>query len=199
MGQAKVNQRKIFEQVKNRILFDDGELQLLKHTFAKNHDMVYTIRKALLQFELDANEQKAIKELSPELKTILKKVYVMEINPNVGIFQEQDFFKEVDFHQPDIGKISMEIKSRLIEREYMRQQVGLLIGEAVENKIIFKDLVPKNDYPTSEMGNVIINLSARNMIIKHIDFASQILLTSAGRPDETVEQMKERFFKDSAR
>ena len=97
MGQAKVNQRKIFEQVKNRILFDDGELQLLKHTFAKNHDMVYTIRKALLQFELDANEQKAIKELSPELKTILKKVYVMEINPNVGIFQEQDFFKEVDF------------------------------------------------------------------------------------------------------
>jgi hypothetical protein len=188
MGEAKQ------KQLKQKMRFSDSEFQVLKY-FSDNEDPLYAIRKSLLQFELNDEEQKLIDSLIPELLAMLKKILVLEIDPAAPLFSEQDFFKEVNFQEPDLAKIALEIASRMIEEEYMTQQFEELSGKK-NRKIIFKSLLPNRD---KERDQMIVELSARNMIMRHINFQLNTIRTLAGQPNETVEQLKERLLRDSNR
>jgi len=176
--------------------FSDSELLVLKYTFAESDELLFTIRKVFLQFELDEDEQKAIKSLSPELLAVIKKEMIPELDPNVPLFQMQDIFNIVNFQEADVNKIDMEIRARMIQKEYLEQQYEVLIQANVEEKIKLKDLLPAKDKP---MANAIINLSARNMIVKHIDTQLHVFKVLAGQKDETVSETKDRLQRDSSR
>jgi hypothetical protein len=193
LGQAKEKLKRQFNQ---RMRFSDSELLVLKYTFAESDELLFTIRKVFLQFELDEDEQKAIKSLSPELLAVIKKEMIPELDPNVPLFQMQDIFNIVNFQEADVNKIDMEIRARMIQKEYLEQQYEVLIQANVEEKIKLKDLLPAKDKP---MANAIINLSARNMIVKHIDTQLHVFKVLAGQKDETVSETKDRLQRDSSR
>lgn len=190
MGEAKKKQQRQFNQ---KMRFSDGELLLLKYTFSENDNLLYAIRKVFLQFELDEDEQKLIKSLTPEILAIVKKELIPELDPNVPFFQMQDLFNIVNFEDTP-EKIDMEIRARMIEKEYLEQQYKVLIGENVKREIILEELLPEKDRP---MCNAIVNLSARNMIVRHIETQLNVFKILAGLANETVDQTKERLQRDS--
>lgn len=192
MGQAKINKKRNFEQ---KMRFSDGDLSILKYTFADNDILLYALRKVFLQFELDADEQKMIKGLTPELLAIIKKELIPELDPNVPLFQMQDLFNVVNFQEANIDKIDMEIRARMIEKEYLDQQFESLTGRG-NGEIILTNLLPGKDKP---MANAIVNLSARNMIVRHVETQLNVFKILAGQANETVEQTKERLARDSSR
>jgi len=192
MGQAKIKNKRNFEQ---RMRFSDAELLILKYNFAENDELLYTLRKVFLQFELDNEEKNLIKSLSPEILAIIKKEICPELDPNVPLFQMQDLFNIVNFQEPDINKIDMEIRSRLIEKEYLEQQFDVLSGTP-NGEIILKELLPDKDKP---MAEAIVRLSARNLIVRHVETQLNVFKILAGAKSETVDATKERLMKDSSR
>jgi len=192
MGQAKIKNKRNFEQ---RMRFSDAELLILKYNFAENDELLYTLRKVFLQFELDNEEKNLIKSLSPEILAIIKKEICPELDPNVPLFQMQDLFNIVNFQEPDINKIDMEIRSRLIEKEYLEQQFDVLSGTP-NGEIILKELLPDKDKP---MAEAIVRLSARNLIVRHVETQLNVFKILAGAKSETVDATKERLMKNSSR
>jgi len=195
MGQAKIKQKRNFNQ---KMRFSDGDLTILKYTFADNDELLYTLRKVFLQFELTADEQKLVKALTPELLAIIKKELIPELDPNVPLFQMQDLFNVVNFQEPDLFKLGMEIEARLIEKKYLQQQFEILAGGRGNGEIILANLLPKDTFVAGERDGITY-LSARNLIVRHVETQLNVFKLLAGQSNETVDQTKERLQRDSAR
>jgi hypothetical protein len=192
MSEHKKKEKRQFNQ---KMRFNDGELLLLKYNFSESDNLLYAIRKVFLQFELDEEEQKLIKGLSPEILAVIKKELIPEIDPNVPLHQMQDLFNIVNFQEPNTDKIDMEIQARLIMKDYLEQQFNILTG-GTEQLINLKALLPNKD---KTEPTLIIELCARNFIVRHIDTQLNVFKILAGQANETVDATKERLDRDSNR
>ncbi len=147
-----------------------------------------------MQFELDEEEQKAIKEFNEDLLEILKKTFLPEINPDAPIMQMVDMWAAINFKEPDMNKIDMEINARQIMIEYLIQRFSILEGKILSESIKLNSLIPNKDKISYQN---LTELSARNSIIFHIDIHLNELKLLAGIKKETVAETKERLRRDS--
>jgi len=190
MGQSKQKEIKKFEQT---FKYNDAELGVIKGAFSDTV-LIFAIRKVFLQGELNETEVKIIKGLSEGAINILQREILPEIDLNAPLMTLSDAWATIDF-SGELGRMALNMADRQICIDYLTQQFGVLKGET-KQKIFLRDMV-YNANKTVEQN--VIELSARNSIIKHIDTKLNFLRSLAGQKSETVEELKERMRRDSNR
>ncbi len=176
--------------------FDEGELILIKNTFAENDDLLILIRKVLLQGELTPDENKIIKSLGADAIAIIRKAMLPKLDANAPLFQLADMWMSIETKDKNPEDVFQNMVARQLVVDYFDNMLKILAGEKVE---IFRKLDSMvgvlNKYP--EVAYV--DILARNTIINHIDIQLYQLKLLAGSKKETPEEMMKRLEQDSAK
>lgn len=184
---------------KQNTRFTDTEMSLLKGLFSDNLELLYIIRKVMLQFDLTPTENKTLRDAwNPQVKSILQEVFLPEIDPDVPLFQLTSMViglgSDIKGLSPE-GALPM-IKAKDIEIKYVAQQLEVLDGSTQKPKILLSDL-SKTDGDDEDES--FINLTAWNFLLSFIDTHIQEMKFLAGQKKETVEETKARLGRDSSK
>ena len=180
-------------------MFNDIELSLIKNTFADNEDLLYLIRKVLLQFPLTEVEEITVKKaMTPELYALLKKRMCPDLDPDAPLFQLSDLYQSLSPEMNTRGADEMDerFKAKQLEIDYITQQFKVLKGEDVEIIIRLADLA-KIDM--EDTGQTYVNITARNFLLSYVDSFLNHFKVLAGEKKETVEEAKKRLTRDSSK
>lgn len=182
------------EKKKQTIRYTDGELEIIKATFADNEELLKAIRKHFLQIPLDPIDQDIIKQVKGGVLKVLRKSFLPEIDGNAPFHQVIDLWMtlEIKDKRPEEVAYLAEAREKLID--YLDQQLSLLEETIKKPKIMFHKLVEKKDKTAIELYT---DLTVRNTVIAHTEMQINQLFVLAGRKEETTEQTKERLLKDS--
>lgn len=193
-------------KTKQKMRFSDEELQLIKNTFADNDDLLKVLRKVFLQMDLTTNDMELLRVMilnKPDLLKVLRKNFLPELEQDVPIGQQIDLWLTIGLKDmiPEIAV--MHLKSIQIWKDYLEQQFEALDKEEFflfNKKITLRELSGikiKDDYKYDT--DIYIDMLARNTIINSVEQGLMQLLILAGKKDETVEELKNRLAKDSAK
>lgn len=185
-------------------IFSDAELDLIKKTFADNEELLYAIRKVLLQFDLTEAEKESIKaQVTPEVFAVLKKKLLPEISPDAPFNQladlRQTLTNDLKTKTPEEMAPLFEAKKLVIQ--YLEQQMEELEGSDTRT-------VSARQKPISLAKLAVIyddhywnfvNTTARNFILGFVDPMLQGLYVLAGSQNESQEKMKERISRNSTK
>lgn len=183
--------------VDQKIRYNKSELALIKGLFSDDAEITYIIRKVLLQFELNSNEQKALDDLSNDnFKSIITKMFLPELEPDSPLFQLSNLVVGLE---GDIKGFSPEgawplIQAKKLERNYLRQQLDILFGDKTKVKIVLADLANME----GDQETVYVNVVAWNWLASFVDSCLSQFKMLAGRSEESVEETQLRLKKDSA-
>jgi hypothetical protein len=178
--------------------FSEGELALIKATFADNDTLLKKIRKAFFQFHLTDEDAKILGVLnSAELHAILRKVFLPEIDADAPLGQNIDLFMTINVQGKDPIDVSYELEGRtkvikMIEEGLTRLQTLHKVGTGViatHTPMLIRACADQD----------MVNVTARNTLIMHIEQQLIQLKVLAGQKEETVEETKTRLMKDSTR
>lgn len=183
--------------------FDDVELALMKAVFANNENLLFIIRKVMLQGELTEDERNTITStMTPELYKLCRKVFLPEIDLDAPLFQIADPYIGLN---ADVEKVGPEefwpvYQAKKLEFDFIDQQLECLrdVNEHAEPKISFKDMV-KGKGTKAGKEELYVNIMARNYLLSFVDSSLQQIKFLAGSAEETVEETKERLAKDSSK
>lgn len=185
---------------KNQLMrFNDSELNLMKALFADNEDLLFVIRKVLLQFELLETEKNVLNKVVNEtVFALLKKVFLPSLEADAPLLQLTDMriALNVDLKGKTPFEASLLIKSKALEIKYLEQQFAILKDLDKKPKIKLDDLA---DLDVEDEDTALINITAWNYLVAYIDGNLQQVKFLAGKTEETVEQTKERLAKNSAK
>lgn len=159
--------------------FTEEELSLLSNTFYENDNLLLTIRKFILQGELDQVEKSFIDNLTPDTIKIVRKQLLPEINPNAPYYNLRDMWTSINTNEKMIEDVYLDMKAQKIAIDYLEQQLNMLKGGtsfAIIKLIKLKELV-YNDKKDAEKS--FIELKARNLLLTHIDASIQQIRTIA--------------------
>jgi len=182
---------------KQTMRYSDGELEIIKSTFAEQDELLIALRKSLLQMPMNAVDLSLV-ELAkkPAILALLRKVLLPTLDPDAPFHQLVDLWMTLQIGD----KIPAEMRPIMVARQtvisYLDQELSFLEGQKVSNRIIFADLIPNKDKTDWEAYS---DLLARNTIIAHLEMQLNGLKMLGGQKDETVDQTKERLKKDSAK
>lgn len=179
--------------------YGDSELELIRSTFTDNWELLKTIRKVFLQFPLDALELALLQNIrsSTEVLGLLRKTFLPTIDPDAPIHQLVDLWMTIDVRGKTDEDLVKDVRARKNLIDYINQQLEF-IETGKEGTITFAGF-SKIDYPAKQYGMVYSNLITRNSLIQHVETMLQQLEVLAGNPGESVEEIKERLAKDSAK
>lgn len=185
-----------------KMRFNNAELGQVKALFADNEDLLYAIRKVLLQARLTEKEEVMVRSaVTKKTFPLIKKFFLPDIDPDAPIFQLTDMYLGLG---ADIKSLSPEgawpfIRAKELEIEYISQQLAVLedMTSEVKPKVVLADLTKVTK--TSDSEDIWVNINARNFLLSFIDSNVQQIKLLAGSKDETVEQTKERLRKDSTK
>lgn len=188
-------------QKDQKMRFTDPELSVIKGLFSDNEDLLYTVRKVMLQFELTPDEQKNVDGMMNEtVIALLYKTFLPSIDADAPMFQMTDMLLGLG---ADIKTLSPEgawpfIKAKELEMKYLSQQLRVLTGASKIQKISLEKM---GDISGTEKDGekMYVNVVARNYLLSYIDSNCQQLKMLAGLKHETVEQTKIRLQQDSAK
>jgi hypothetical protein len=192
MGEAKQKQIAHFEQ---NLRFSDEKIGIIKSFFTDNKVLI-AVRKVFLQKKLDEVETKIIKGFTKDILDIIENEMIPKLNPDAPLFKVSDWWSTFDFVNMPLEKIAIDVQSREIIVNYLTQQFKFLKGERTNQEILFDDL---NYSRNKNLQQGIIELNARNTIIEHLEKVLITFKNFAGEEKETIEQIKERLFKNSNR
>lgn len=183
--------------MERKMRYTDKELSAIKNTFADNESLLIALRKSFLQLPMKKEEVVMIKGLNKETKDLIRKTFVPEIDGDAPLFQMADLFVGVgsDIKERDIESAYPRILAKDLEKKYLNQQMNEIETEK-KGDISFKELINISGKNESE---AFINVTAFNYLLSYIDSQLNQLQILAGSKDETVEQTKDRLFKDSSR
>ena len=180
------------------LIFNDQELSLIKATFADNEDLLYAIRKVLLQLKLTDQEQKLIDSMSKEVYAVVKKRLYPDIDGDSPLTQIGDIYQTLtkDLQSKSVEDMKPLFDAKQLEIDYLNQQFNVLKGKKVEEKI-----------KLSELGNLIgkdnyerfVHTTARNFLLGYIDPMLLMLKKIAGQKTESVDELKKRITRDSSK
>ena len=181
------------------LMFNDIELSLIKNSFSDNEDLIYAIRKVLLQFELTKDEKKILKQaMTPELYAVVKKRIFPELDPDAPLFQLSDMYQSLagELSKKEAGEMREQFQAKQIEIDYLTQQFEVLkdIDKKVEQKTKLADLASIDMEDTTQ---TYINLTARNYLLSYVDSFLNHLKVLAGQKTETIEETKKKLIRDS--
>lgn len=178
-----------------KMRFNQGELELMKGLFADNEELVYAIRKIMLQLDLTIGEQAVVNGLSEEGYAVVKKLFLPEMDGDSPITQLADLRIGLDIKSlsPD-GAWPM-IKAKEIEINYIKQQLEILRGRG-EVKIKLEDLGDlSGNKPQREQ--IYINFTAWNFLVSFVDGMINQLKVLSGLKTETVDETLKRLANQS--
>lgn len=178
--------------------YSDSELSVIKTTFVENDELLKAIRKFFLQLDMTVAEKGMIKEIKnkPELLAVLRKSFLPTIDGDAPFQQVVDLFMTLKIDDKDPEQALVHIMSRKLLIDYLEQQLRELETGKSIGGIIFEDLTSFDKKDTTESY---VNLLTRNTIIGHTEMQLNQFIVLAGQTDETVEQTKDRLFKNSAK
>lgn len=173
--QKKNIKKKIEEVIKNS-RFTEEELSLISNTFFEKDELLMTIRKHFLQFNLDEQEAISIKGINENTLKVIRKQLLPEIDPTSPMFQNRDLWVSVNTTEKLAEDSYLDMRAQDIAIRYLEEQFDRIEGNFDISGIQLKDLV-YNDKKNEERA--FIDLKARNTLLTHIDANLQDLRTLA--------------------
>lgn len=193
-----------------KMRFSDTELAIVKRLFADNDNLLFAIRKLLLQFPLTTSEAEAIRAgLNKDTLKIVKKFILPDLDQEAPLFQMADLYLGLGSELKEgVERAWPYIKAKDLEVDYIAQQMSIL--ENIVNgkpshsgEITLEALTDKGKEPSTKVAldkykeDRWINLTARNFILSFIDSNVQQIKFLAGLPEESVEETKKRLAQNS--
>lgn len=187
------------QQQRRPLIYSDSELELANKTFSKNNALIMLIRKFFLQGEMEKKEMETLRKIiAGDVLALLKKRLAPEINVNAPIGELIDLWSSVPTMNVGIEECNLAMEARMILVDYIRQMFEILECKKSleEMSIKLSDLVYS---PYKEKRQALVEMSARNTIVDHIEWQLGLLKTLAGTKKETAEEIKKRLEQDSAK
>ena len=172
-----------------KMRYSEQELGLIKSIFAENDTALIALRKKMLGVELSETE-KELTNYSEDTLKLLGKTFNPQIDPEAPIHQIIDLWMTVDVKDKTPEQARINLKARKVVLEYIEKRLAGKKTFSLDS-LIYSD---KNDDETN-----LVNMTARNTILGHIEQQLQQLSILAGQKDETVEDLMERLSKDSSK
>lgn len=182
---------------KNQVLiFNDAELGLIKATFTDNDDLLYIIRKVLLQFELSEEEKIIIRGLSSEVYDVVKKRMFPDFDDQYPLTQIPNMLAGLttDIRSRKVEDMEGLFDAKQLEIDYLEQQFRVLKDLETEENIKLSDLA---NLKGKTLDEKFVNVTAYLWLMGHVDPMLVWLKNIAGAKSESVEQAKERMTKNS--
>jgi uncharacterized membrane protein len=172
-----------------KMRYTTKELGIIKSLFADNEEALIALRKKMWDAKLSTTE-KSLTTYNKESLDVLKKTFNPELDPDAPINQVVDRWTIAQFGEKKPEDARLVFKSVKIVIDYL---AGMLDGKKV---IQIDDLLysENNDDETN-----LVNMMARNDIIRAIESSINQLYFLAGQKDETPEETIERLKKDSSK
>lgn len=180
--------------------FSKGEMQQIKATFGERDELLYAIRKAMLQLDMKKEDVNLIKSLGAKDHKLLRRFFMPEIGEdgNVPLGQISSMW----FHCfNDIKAIPAEdaepiIESRRMLITYINQQLDFIKGlESESESMKLYEMIERKENSMEE----VINIRTYNSIISFVEQLLSQIKTLANQKDETEEEKAERIAKDSSK
>lgn len=183
-------------------IFNKNELSLIKNTFAENEELLYAIRKVLLQFPLTDGDRALIKAgVTPEVFAVLKKRILPDIGPEYPLGQLPSILTTLtnDIRVKDVDAMSYQFESKRLQIAYLAQQFDVLAEVAgLSNAKLTVDPIKLQDLSViTNPEDTFINMTAYLFLLGYIDPSLIMIRSIAGAKDETPEQQTERMRRDS--
>lgn len=181
------------------LMFNNAEIGLIKAVFADNDELLYVIRKVLLQFELSKEEIATLKTfMNPELHAVVKKRVFPDWGSEYPLTQIPSFVTSLttEIRQRKEEDMIGLFEAKEIEMDYLEQQFKVLNGEDVEQKINLIDLARLKGKDSHQK---FVDMTAYLYLMGHIDPMLVFLKNIAGQKTETVEQAKKRMTQNSSK
>lgn len=180
-------------------MYNDTELSLIKTVFAENEELIYAIRKVLLQFPLTEAETVMVKNaMTPEVYAILKKRIFPDVSEDAPLGQIGDIYQTLtnDLKSKNVEDMEPLLAAKQLEIDYLEQQFSVLKGEKTGEKIKLDamKIIEGNSAFDAYVGN-----TARNFILGYIDPMLALIRSIAGQKEESVEEQKERMTRNSSK
>lgn len=180
------------------LMFNDQELSLIKATFADNEDLLYAIRKVLLQLKLSEQEQKLVDSISKEVYSIIKKRLYPDIDGESPLTQIGDIYQTLtkDLQTKNVEEMQPLFDAKQLEIDYLNQQFSVLKGKKIDEEIKLSELAKlegKSNYDRY------VHTTARNFLLGYIDPMLLMIKNIAGQKTESVDELKKRITRDSSK
>lgn len=184
--------------LKNKtIRYNDNDLSLMRNTFAGDDTVLYAIRKFMFGMELTEGEQKFIGNLTDEMKTLIRKVFLPQIDGEAPLFQLFDMTlalkEEMKGKSYEEQRMAIEIKA--LEMDYINQRLDLMEGiQSTEKELSLVNMADLNS------DNAVVNISARNYLLSYIDsFCNEMRLFGNQKDKEEIKDTATRLAQDSTK
>lgn len=178
-----------------KMRFTDPELSLMKSLFAENTELLYILRKVMLQFGITEAEDVTLrKAMTDQAYALVCKTLLPQIDAEAPLFQLTDMHVSL---QADI-RAGVEqawpfILAKELEIEYITQQLKAVKDTSSPQPIKLAQMTKVK----GKKEDVWVNLTAWSFILSYVDSNIQQVKFLAGLKEETVEETKERLSKDS--
>lgn len=179
-------------------MFNDEELSLIKNTFSDNEDLLYAIRKVLLQFTLSDNEKAQLPLITDAVYNVIKKRVFPQIDEEAPLTQLSDMYQTLneDLKVKDPDVMDLLFDSKQLEIDYLTQQFAVLKGLKVEETIKLTDLA---NLKGKDARTRFVHTKARNFLLPFVDGMLNLIRNIAGDKSETIEQTKKRLERNSSK
>lgn len=184
------------EKKPQRLRYTDAELSLMKNTFCDNPDILLAIRKFFLEMPLDPIDGTYIENIKnkKELVKLLGKTFLPQLDPNAPPHQLIDLWMIVEMKDKTVDVSYPLILARNVFIKYLENKLATLDGaKSVYEFAKFVEIDGKTPL------ELFVNLTVRNTLIAHVEMQLAQFALLSGESDETVEQTKERLFKNSSK
>jgi hypothetical protein len=182
-------------QTDQKLRYTDVELSLIKNTFAGDDTYLYAVRKHMLGMELTKGELDIIKNMTAELKALLRKVFLPQIDGDAPLFQLVDM--QMGLGADIKGKTKQEandyIDAKALEIDYIDSRIQKLDG------MVATDMPSLGQMANLRDPNAFVNITARNYLLSYIDSFVNELKLLAGRKEDSVEETIKKIRKDSSK
>lgn len=181
------------------LMFNEAELGLIQAVFAENDDLLFLIRKVLLQFELTPEEKGIIRHsVTPEVYSILKKRIFPDWSDDYPLSSIPSFVTSLttDIRQRKEEDMIGLFEAKELEMDYLEQQFRVLKGEEVELKISLLDMAKLKG---KDAHQKFVDMTAYLYLMGHIDPMLVFIKNLAGQKNETPEQKKKRLTQNSSK
>jgi len=176
--------------------FSKDEILAVQKQFKNNEELVYVLRKYLLDAELTEAEEVELRKINKIAIDLIRKNLIPSIydNTRIGLQAHTLLFNETLTMTPDMSYLHIEAK--MIFQEYMENKFDKLWGEGNKEPISLGSLLPKRPQEQEERH---INLLAWQAIVSNIDIRlDEVISFAKSAPiDETEEEKAKRLAKNS--
>lgn len=182
-------------------MFNDVELSLIKSVFSDNEELLYAIRKVLLQFEMTKEEKKMIKTaMTPEVFAVLKKRILPTLDPDSPLSQLASLSTTLtdNLKVKDVEEMAPLFEAKQLETEYLEQRFAVLknIDAKTGKELKLADFaVIKGKTPHRQFVDTTVYL----FLLGYIDPMLAMIRNIAGQKEESIEAQKERMTRNSAK